>query len=149
MFNKPTTISGVLGVMTIALLVNATVSFSGSKTMGITLQGSEINFEQIAPFVKMGAAWGDRAAGKHGTFGEFPGEASSPAHSHSGDYHGVVISGVMINPFEGEKNPTKMGPGSYWYVPAGMEHVTACISKQPCRFYFHADNAFDFSPTKQ
>ncbi len=113
------------------------------------IQPGQIEFEQIAPFVQMGAAWGNRQQGKHGTFGVFPGGASSPLHTHSGAYHGVVISGVMINPFEQEQSPIHMGPGGYWYVPANVEHVTACVSEEPCVFYFHADGAFDFTPSGQ
>lgn len=134
--------------LTAAILFScATISVNAQDSRK-AIAASDIAFEQIAPFVKMGAAWGDRATGKHGTFGEFPGHASSPSHTHTGAYHGVVISGTMINPFEGESNPTKMGPGSYWHVPAGTTHVTACISDDPCRFYFHAEGAFDFSPAK-
>ena len=110
---------------------------------------SEIKFEQIAPFVQMGTAWGDRRTGEHGTFGLFPGDAASPSHIHSGAYHGVVISGTMTNPFGNDANPPKMGPGSYWFVPAGTEHITACVSKEPCMFYFHAEEAFDFTPMSQ
>jgi quercetin dioxygenase-like cupin family protein len=69
-------------------------------------------------------------------------------HTHSGAYHGVVIKGVMTNPFEGEINPPKLPPGSYWYVPADAVHATACVSNTPCEFYFHADSAFDFTPVK-
>lgn len=111
-----------------------------------TVPADQIEFQQIAPFVQMGAAWGDRAVGSHGTFGRFPGDAASPPHTHSGAYYGVVIAGVMTNPFDGEDNPTQMKAGSYWYVPAGVEHVTACVSKESCLFYFHADGAFDFKP---
>ena len=130
-----------------ALFSCSTLSVNAQDS-GKAIAESDIAFEQIAPFVKMGSAWGDRGTGKHGTFGEFPAKASSPLHTHTGAYHGVVISGMMINPFEGESNPTKMGPGSYWYVPAGMAHVTACISEEPCRFYFHAEGAFDFAPAE-
>ncbi len=51
----------------------------------------------------------------------------------------------MTNPFEGEDNPPQMGPGSYWYVPAGAVHATACVSNTPCRFFFTAEEAFDFT----
>lgn len=107
---------------------------------------ASVEYAQIAPFVQMGGAWGDRSKGAHGTFGIFPGGASSPAHTHSGAYHGVVVSGTMINPFEGETSPPEMGAGSYWYVPGGVEHITACVSEEPCMFYFHADSGFDFQP---
>ncbi len=54
----------------------------------------------------------------------------------------------MTNPFEGDKSPPEMVAGSYWYVPAGVEHATACISDDPCAFFFYADGAFDFIPVE-
>lgn len=54
----------------------------------------------------------------------------------------------MTNPFEGEESPPRMGPGSYWYVPAGAVHATACVSDTPCQFYFHAESGFDFTPVE-
>lgn len=116
-------------MMTYGLIATANADQDKSER---AITSSEIIYEQIAPFVKMGGAWGNRAEGAHGTFGEFPGGASSPAHTHSSAYHGVVISGVMANPFNHEPDPAKMGPGGYWYVPAGVEHVTACLSEEPC-----------------
>jgi len=114
--------------------------------MGDVLPASKRAFTEIAPFVKMAASHGDRASGAHGTFGIFRAGASSPPHTHTGAYHGVVISGTMTNPFGSEAKPPELGPGSYWYVPAGAEHVTSCISKEPCEFYFHAKDGFDFAP---
>ena len=130
-------------------LIATSVVNAGSTSEAKSMGPDKVTFEQIAPFVKMGGAWGDRSKGAHGTFGQFPGGASSPLHTHSGAYHGIVISGVMTNPFENEQNPTKMEAGGYWFVPAGVEHVTACVSKQPCLFYFHADGPFDFTPVGQ
>jgi hypothetical protein len=101
-------------------------------------------FEPLNPMIAMAGAWGDRATGQHGTFGTFQPDFTTPFHTHTGAYHRVVIEGVMTNPFEGEADAPEMGPGSYWYVPAGAAHATACISDTPCRFYFHADEGFDF-----
>ena len=108
-----------------------------------------LNFTQVAPFVQMATVSGDRETGAHGTFGIFSSGASSPPHTHTGAYHGVVLRGTMTNPFVNESNPPPMGPGSYWFVPAGSQHVTACVSKEPCHFYFYADSAFDFKPIAQ
>ncbi|MEH6403286.1 MAG: DUF4437 domain-containing protein [Sneathiella sp.] len=96
----------------------------------------------------MAHAYGHRGKGAHGSFGRFPANFETPGHPHTGAYHGVVIKGVMTNPFKGEKNAPTMVAGSYWYVPAGMPHTTACVSDTPCEFYFHADGAFDFKPAK-
>ncbi len=116
------------------------------KAHGVVKPASEIVYTEMAPFVKFGPAKDNMKVGAHGTFGLFPGKASSPPHTHSGAYHAVVIEGVMENPFGNEKNPAKLAAGSHWYVPASEQHVTRCVSEEPCRFYFHADGKFDFAP---
>lgn len=137
------------GLLCSALFGAAIVAFMPNphaQDRGRVVRAQDVVFQEVAPFVSMGAAWGDRGTGPHGTFGVFPGGASSPPHTHSGAYHAVVVSGVMTNPFGDEADPPEMSAGSYWYVPAGAPHVTACVSPQPCVFYFHADGAFDFAP---
>lgn len=119
-------------------------SFDANKET--VLPQDQVDFQNINPAIRMGAAWGDRGTGQHGTFGKFPANFTTPFHTHSGAYHGVVVAGTMTNPFEGETNPPKMAAGSYWYVPANAVHATACVSTEPCQFYFHAKSAFDFKP---
>lgn len=114
----------------------------------VVLPGWHLEFININPAIKMAAAYGNRGTGKHGSFGRFSPNFETPYHTHSGAYHGVVIKGVMTTPFKGEGKPPTMEPGSYWYVPAGAEHSTACISDIPCEFYFHAGSKFDFKPLK-
>ena len=109
------------------------------------LPGWQAEYQNINPAIKMAAAYGDRETGAHGSFGAFPPNFTTPFHTHSGAYHGVVIKGVMTNPFKDEETPPTMEPGSYWYVPAGSEHATACVSNVPCQFYFYADEVFDFN----
>jgi quercetin dioxygenase-like cupin family protein len=96
----------------------------------------------------MATVYGNKASGEHGTFGKFPRSFITPFLTHSGAYHGIVLKGVMTNPFAGETNPPKLQAGSYWFVPAGSKHATACVSEDPCEFYFHARSAFDFKPVE-
>jgi len=57
---------------------------------------------------------GDRAKNAHGTFGLFPGGAQASPRFHSGEYHGVVSSGTINNPFDDDLNPQSIR--SYqWY----------------------------------
>jgi len=130
----------------------AAMAISGCAAQAIAAGGDtarpswQREFEPMNPMIKMAPAYGDRSKGGHGTFGQFAPNFMTPFHTHSGAYDGVVIRGVMTNPFAGEDNPPKMGPGSYWHVPANSVHATACVSDTPCEFYFHADKAFDFIP---
>ncbi len=119
------------------------------KNQEVVLKSENLEFANINEAIRMAHAYGNRGEGAHGSFGRFPANFTTPVHTHSGAYHGVVIKGVMTNPFENEKKPQKMKPGSYWYVPAGSVHTTACVSDTPCEFYFHADGAFDFTPVEE
>lgn len=125
---------------------------------GSVLNAADVVFEELdgaafgpnGELVKMGAGWGDRATGAHGTFGIFPGLAVSPPHTHTAAYHGTVLAGVMTNPFSDPLAPTVLLPvGSHWTVPAGEQHATTCVSAEPCRFYFHSEGAFDFLPIEE
>jgi len=98
--------------------------------------------------VKFADAYGDRAKGGHGTFGQFPAKFETPPHKHTHAYRAVVLKGEMTNPFAGEANPPVMKPGSYWSVAAGEEHTTACVSDTPCEFFMWGSENFDFVPSK-
>ena len=96
--------------------------------------------------IEFGTAYGNTFKSDHGTFGKFPGKFETPAHIHSFAYHGVVIQGTMTNPMQGQTGKSKeMGQGSYWFVPAGQAHSTACVSDAPCIFYMHQQVPFDFA----
>ncbi len=143
---KQAAVAAVLVSATTACAALAGCAFDTSKN--VVKPAETLEFQKINPAIAMAHAYGDRSKGSHGSFGTFPAEFITPMHTHSGAYHGVVIEGMMTNPFAGEASAPLMRPGSYWYVAAGAEHATACVSKTPCKFYFYADGAFDFTPTQ-
>jgi len=114
----------------------------------VALPSGDVAYQNINEAIQMADVWGDRATGPHGTFGKFPANFETPVHTHTFAYHGVVLAGVMTNPFgeTGEKSPAKMPAGSYWYVPAGTPHSTACVSTTPCQFFFDSEGGFNFTP---
>ena len=135
--------AALLGVFSLtACAAQADSGFDAKKE--VALPGWQLAYENINPMIKMAAAYGNRAEGAHGSFGQFPPNFTTPFHTHSAAYHGVVLKGVMTNPFAGEETPPKMSSGSYWYVPANANHATACVSDEPCEFYFYSAAAFDF-----
>jgi quercetin dioxygenase-like cupin family protein len=125
--------------------VSAPAGDTRSSDPSVERPAQAFQFDTITPFLKFSDAYGDRATSAHGTFGMIPAQTASPSHTHSAAYHGVVIQGEMTDGFDGEANPPRLGPGSYWYVPARAVHITACVSKVPCLFYTHSDGKFDFA----
>ena len=118
---------------------------SGQTEDHVTKLPEGLAWTEIIPGIQFAAAHGDWSKEAHGKFIRFDAGIATPAHTHGGSYHGVVIAGTVTNPYGGETDPTEMGPGAYWYVPAGAEHVTACVSDDPCLFYTHSAGPWDLS----
>jgi len=95
--------------------------------------------------------YGNKESGEYGSFVTFPPDFKTPVHRHTNFYHGVVISGTVINPMadDSDEQEVRLGPGSYWYVPAGEAHLTACVSDIPCTYYTHSTELFDFVPNDE
>ncbi len=132
-----------------------TIPAETSKVVGPTpgavfTLAEDVKFDTIIPNdVLFGTIIGDRSKGAHGTFVRIRKGAATPAHTHGKSYHAVIIKGSVQNPFAGYPSTnTKMGPGSYYYVPAKSEHVTKCADDSPteCMTFFYQDDAFDFTP---
>lgn len=88
------------------------------------------------------AAYGDLQQGAHGTFIKMPAGFVSAVHSHSGEYWGVVISGVGVNGTPGSAD-VPLPAGSYWSQKGGEDHVTKCISSNECIFFINQTVKFD------
>ncbi len=88
-------------------------------------------------------AYGDLAHGPHGTFIKMPAGFVSKVHIHTGDYWGVVISGVAVNGLAGSRD-VPLPVGSYWFQKGGERHVTKCISPNECIFFISQNEKFDY-----
>ncbi|WP_396270064.1 DUF4437 domain-containing protein [Ideonella sp.] len=68
-----------------------------------------------------------------------------PMHTHTASYQLVVIKGVMKHwgAQGNQKLAPKMGPGSFWYQPAGQAHGDACESDE-CVWFITFDGPRDF-----
>jgi quercetin dioxygenase-like cupin family protein len=57
---------------------------------------------------------------------------SIPLHTHSSDYHLLVVRGTVKHWDEGgtEAAARPLGPGSYWFQPADQVHGDACVADE-------------------
>jgi len=89
---------------------------------------------------------GDRHTGAYFAMVELPAGTVSPAHRKSATMYGVMIEGQMTHAAPGAVDAPVVGPGAYYEIPAGLPHVSACVSKTPCVTMLYQDGAFDFVP---
>lgn len=125
------------------------VNSSQASDEHIATPHGQMEFDEMAPYVDMANAHGNRKEGAHGTVGKMKAGSKTPRHSHSNAYHGVVISGTMVHQFDGQENPPQLTAGSYWYVPADKIHFTTCSAYEQCVFYIHSDEEFDITEAEE
>jgi quercetin dioxygenase-like cupin family protein len=144
MVQKNLSMLGLVAVVTLGGIASADAESMFDPRKTVAVPAESVVYEQVGEGVQLATPWGDRAHGPHGTFGTFVPGFENPFHTHTFAYHGIVIEGVLTNAFEGEENPPELGPGSYWYVPAGAPHANSCVSDTPCRWFLTQDGPFDF-----
>jgi Domain of unknown function (DUF4437) len=100
---------------------------------------------------KMGALTGDYKKGQYGALMKLQAGFTSPLHLHTGAYEAIEISGTTSHWLKGEDGTKakKMTPGSYWSMPAKLEHVSACAPGADCVFYVWQKSKFDFAVAKE
>ena len=84
---------------------------------------------------------GDPMKGAYTAIEKFPGGFSVPLHTHPADHKAVIISGTWIHGEPG-KPDVRLGPGSYWFQPAGKPHTTACDAASECVFFIESSGKF-------
>ena len=76
-----------------------------------------------------------------------PAKYVSPLHSHSADYSGIVIQGVVVNTQPGNAD-VPLPAGSYYFQKGKEDHVTKCLSDTECLFFIYQPDKFDYVPAQ-
>lgn len=101
-----------------------------------------------APGAQVANVSGDIMKGAHAAFAKVPAGQTHPLHTHSSEVKAVVISGTFLVGPEGGPEK-KLGPGSYFAVPAGFKHTSACAAGTPCVLFQQGPGKFDVKPVPE
>lgn len=144
---KTRLILGAVALATVALIALGAPSERPSVNLPVTqLQYVKTGVaDGVHGELQAAPAFGDLAHGAHGTFIKMPAGFVSPIHTHTGDYYGVVISGVGANGVPGSAD-VPLPVGSYWFQKGGERHVTKCLSPNECIFFINQSTKFDYLP---
>ena len=137
----------LLAAMMVLILVPTHASADQIKL----LDTADFAWETTPEGVAFASLQGDRFAEAYQALVKLPGGTVSPPHVKSANMYGVMLQGEMIH-YEADESPDaarKMGTGSYYSIPKGMAHISACVSEMPCIAYLYQDGAFDFLPVQK
>ena len=91
---------------------------------------------------------GDIFKGAYAAFAKVPAGQMHPLHTHSSEVSAVVVSGTFIVTPEGGAEK-KLGPGSYFTIPAHAKHVSSCAAGAPCVLFQQGPGKFDMKPVEE
>ena len=93
---------------------------------------------------------GDFSKDRHITYVRFTAGMTTPLHTHTHDYVGVVITGVTRH-WEPGKPETKklLSAGAHWFMPANVQHVSECLPGTECIMALYQQQAMDFLPVSK
>ena len=114
------------------------------------IKEAELAWETTPEGVAFAALQGERFQESYQAMVKLPAGTVSPPHVKSANMYGVMLQGQMIH-YASDENPDKaqkVGPGSFYKIPGGLAHISACISAEPCVTYLYQDAAFDFVPVQ-
>ena len=128
-----------------------TARAEGNGAPGLMISLDEVEWQPIreGSVVNVAVLFGNPAAGAHVRLIQFPAGYAAPVHAHTGDYHGVVLTGTWKHWFDETGEERELLPGSYVFQPGGEMHGDACIGPEDCVFLLQQSVAADFIPKQQ
>lgn len=138
-------------ILGLAVMAMSMAAMPASAEQIKLLDGSDFAWETTPEGVAFASLQGDRYAESYQALVKLPAGTVSPPHIKSANMYGVMLQGEMIH-YAADENAhgvRKMGAGSYYSIPKGMAHISACVSETPCIAYLYQDGAFDFLPVQQ
>lgn len=133
-----------------ALAAVAAVSYAAGgkqkQKASVVVRASELKWAPQAPGLpqQLAALWGDRNKGAHGVLIRLPPGFDSGLHAHTGDYHGVLVSGTWIHVDEGGAGADReLTPGSYVMQPGKGMHIDRCKPGAECVLFIYQSEKAD------
>ncbi|MEM9632745.1 MAG: DUF4437 domain-containing protein [Pseudomonadota bacterium] len=112
---------------------------------------AELNWQTTPEGVAFAPLQGNRFEESYMAMVRLPAGLSSPLHIKSAAMFGVVLSGEILH-LAGDQEETSgkaLKPGAFYGIPAGLPHVSKCVSAVDCVTFLFQDGPFDFLPIEE
>lgn len=91
---------------------------------------------------------GDRFKTEYMAMVRLPAGTVSPPHIKSATMYGLMLKGEMTHvALDQPDEPAQVvRAGAFYKIPAGIAHISSCVSETNCETFLYQDGAFDFLP---
>lgn len=133
-------------------MVTAMPTHAFSNDEIINMPTPSMEWKTTSEGVQFAALQGNRFVEPYMAMVQLPAGLVSPAHTKSANMFGIVIAGTMVHTAQKADSATPEIPlpeGSFYKIPAGLPHISKCISSKDCVTFLYQDGHFDFLPVSQ
>jgi len=139
------------GLVVTSLLLTAcsftTLNIADTQEPATHTASNELRWIDSGFGPSVSAVNGDFSSGAHITYVKFSAGMTTPLHTHSHDYVGIVLTGVSMHWLPGKpETKKKLSAGAHWFMPANVEHVSECLPGVECIMALYQQNSMDFLP---
>jgi uncharacterized RmlC-like cupin family protein len=140
-------IQKILPVAITALSLTCPVAAQAAETIDLKT-GSNLNWETSPEGVAFASLEGSRFEESYMAMVRLPAGLISPVHTKSAAMYGLMVSGEMVHLAQDEIGgaETVLKAGDYYKIPAGLPHLSKCVSDIECVTFLYQDGPFDFLP---
>lgn len=142
-------LSAAVALLVLALSLSSVKADEGAAIENVPVD--KIVWEITEEGVGFAPLMGERFEEAYMAMVKLPAGLVSPAHVKSANMFGVVISGTITHAAVGADPSLEipLSEGAFYKVPAGLGHVSKCISDIDCVTFLYQDGKFDFVPVGQ
>ncbi len=136
------TLIGVLAIPAFTAL--STSAHAGDKDIAVAVDKLNWGLLGEGP-AEAAVLWGNIEGGEYAMLLKFPPGWKAGPHSHSADYHAVILQGNFVHIF-GDDDVRPLPPGSYFMQSKEELHNDVCAGPDECIAFLHQHAPFDFIP---
>ena len=122
-------------------------SFADQEKQHVLVELGEVEFQPLrgGP-AEIAVLWGNPETGPSSVYLKFPPDFPLGMHTHSANYHAVVVQGTTKHWADGEAETEAklLGPGDFFYQGAGEMHEDSYPSEEDVIVFLHFDGPIDF-----
>lgn len=136
-----------LGVAALSLFAsNAAIKASAEEIKRAVQR--DLDWQTTGEGVAFAPLKGDRFEESYMAMVRLPAGLVSPVHVKSAGMYGLVVAGEMVHMAEGRIGDAEdvLKSGDYYEIPAGLPHLSKCVSQVDCVTFLYQDGPFDFLP---